>query len=262
MFPMPGRTVVRIGAGRLATGENRSNAPTQSPIHSSGDIKVFYALPYAPYGDPHAIMAAFTYSSLNTRWTFSHLPGAVSISQSGTTNEDPAQECWGASVPCESGGSRIYYGTSSTGSFLAPINYGASFSASASGSVETMGTRKRYFDENGKIVKITDRGAVHTYTRDGQNVTIEANTIRQPSRMRIVRSSGLITDVYVEVHHPDWGWVIVGEVDVGWGDDRIGSISVAPNGTTVHFTYHSSGEMATYEDCAGRACIITYVEEP
>ena len=262
MLGMPGGTVMSIGAGRLVTGDNRSNAPSPSPIHPSGDVKVFYALPYAPHGDPHAIMAAFTFSSVDTMWTFSHLPGTVSIYQAGTTNEVPPQECWEATVPCESGGHRTYYGISGTGPFVAPLNYGASFSASANGSVETMGTKKRYFDENGKLVKITDRGAVHTYTRDGEDVTIEANTIRQPSRMRLIRSSGLITDIYVDVYHPDWGWVTVGEVDVGWGGDKIGSISVAPNGTTVYFTYHSSGEMATYEDCAGRACTITYEEEP
>ena len=109
-------------------------------------------------------------------WVFSAVPG--DLSPDG--NRDQPRGLAGGRTS-ESGATRSYFGSSSTGPFVAPLNFGH-LDADANGFIETErnGTR-RYFDTNGKLTKVEYAGGVQTYTWDGANPTIEADSTHHPA---------------------------------------------------------------------------------
>ena len=183
------------GIGGLTWGNGTLPLP-QPPVDSSGRFKLSFPVRCSPPDDPHAITAAFTYDSYMVSWVFSAVPGDLALTQIATS---PA--AWRADVPSESGATRSYFGSSSTGPFVAPLNFGH-LDADANGFIETErnGTR-RYFDTNGKLTKVEYAGGVQTYTWDGANPTIEADSTHPPSRMRVTTSSGHVTNAAIELLH-------------------------------------------------------------
>ena len=206
----------------------------------------------SPPDDPHAITAAFTYDSYAISWVFSAVPGDLTLTQIATS---PA--AWRADVPSESGATRSYFGSSSTGPFVAPLNFGH-LDADANGFIETErnGTR-RYFDTNGKLTKVEYAGGVQTYTWDGANSTIEADSTHPPSRMRVTTSSGHVTNAAID-SYIGGNWVTVAEVDATWSGSAITALEFSPDGRTLSFTYYATGDLATYEDCSGRVYTARY----
>ena len=254
MLGMPGGSVAELGIGRLAPGGSASPLLPLPPVHSSGRFRLFFPMPSVPRNDPHAIKTAFTYDSFSGHWTFSAKPiVGAGVTKIGTT--DDSQDCWRAAVGTESGAFRYYFGTSSTGPFVPALSYGH-LSADANGFTETEPNgRIRQYNSNGLLTEVDDHGAVHTYTWNGGNPTIEANTTPL-SRMVITASSGNVTKAVMDTNGAQW--VTMAEVDVGWSGDAITSITMHPSGNTLSFTYYATGDLATYEDCSGRVNTIRY----
>ncbi len=262
-----------------------------------GEAVLAYLLPRTPAQDPRAIGTAFMY--LNTiesrKWTFSALPGDITVEKTGETPETPPQDCWRATVPTVSGSTRYYFATSSDGPFVPLVSAGFTFEKrSGAGYVERLGRRDTwtvqpwlqswppphipelpvvgitppvlgegatFYDGDGQIERNEIGATIHEYSYEEGYVMIEANT-RPRTRMRCdLDANDDVETVTLQLDRPGQGWTSIWAVAVTWSDGRISSITYSPAGVTVSFGYYDEGSMSEVHHCGGEITRFLYDEE-
>lgn len=210
--------------------------------------------------DSHGIGTKLVFSTATNAWSFTALPGNVSVSCQGQTGETPARDCWWAIVPAADGTRRYYCNDSSSGEFVPWGPYGTTFKGTGSGWVETIGDHAVHYNSSGVIEKVVRGQAVHTYSRDpgGTWVDITANTCT-PTKVRYSLQNGVVQSIQ-QYTWLSGSWREVRRLTVSRQGEQISQVTVAPGGRTTTFNYTMNGLLTSYQDCSGRTWTPLYEE--
>lgn len=266
---------------------------SQKLAEAGGDAAILYMLPRSPAGDPRAIRPAFVYLGVpgERKWTFSALPGDISVQKTGTTSEPVPHGMWEATVPAPGGETRYYFANSADGPWSPMVPGVTTFETrSGGGHVERYDMRRRrsvwwrpgqpgghemrqavasavqplsgatYYDSSHSIERAEIGSATHDFSYHSGYVMIEANT--QPaSRMRVdLDANEKVETLTLEIQRGVFGWYVAWQADINWTGNYLSSVALAPRGASSSFGYYGDGTLAEVQDCSGRRWTFRYEE--
>jgi hypothetical protein len=232
---------------------------TRGPT-GDGNLAVAYCVPAVGSQNPHFLRTEFAWNTVTEEWLFSGLPGNLSVQHVGTTREPSPREVYRATVPSTTGAKRHYYANSQTGPFVPEAGLATTLEVVDGGYIETIAGARVYYDSNGKLQRVEDRGAVVTWTYSDNVAWIQADS-KPETKLRCDLSAGKVQKVTSYVNWPGWGWVAMAVADPTWSGDSITKITTAPSGSSSQFTYYEDGRLKTLEDCGGRVTSVEYMDQ-